>query len=155
MTDSSHSRRPPRLAQVFHSAPLYFVTFCTHDRKPLLAHEIVLAAFLEACRRVEVAGNAAGCFMIMPDHIHVFLRMGPGGKLGLAVKCLRERITKTLRAHRPALQVWQPGFFDHLMRSQESYSAKWEYVRQNPVRAGLVSTPEAWPYQGEVTVIRW
>ena len=31
------------------------------------------------------------------------------------------------------------GFFDHLIRHSESYSEKWEYVRQNPVRAGLVN----------------
>jgi len=31
-----------------------------------------------------------------------------------------------------------PGFFDHILRNDESYSEKWEYVRENPVRAGLV-----------------
>jgi len=33
---------------------------------------------------------------------------------------------------------WQPGFNDHLLRSDENYAEKWEYVFQNPVRAGLV-----------------
>jgi len=46
---------------------------------------------------------------------------------------------------------WQEGFFDHLLRSHDSYSEKWDYVRMNPVRAGLSRTPEAWPYQGEIT----
>ena len=151
----SGPRRPPRLEQVFHSAPLYFVTFCTDDRKHLLANEIVLAAFLDACSRVESAGNTVGCFMIMPDHIHIFIRIGPEGKLGQAVKCLRERITKRLRERDPALKVWQPEFFDHLLRSSESYSTKWDYVRHNPVRAGLINAPDEWPYQGEITVIRW
>ncbi len=45
---------------------------------------------------------------------------------------------------------WQEGFFDHLLRSAESYSEKWEYVRLNPVRAGLCKEPEQWPYQGEI-----
>jgi hypothetical protein len=35
-------------------------------------------------------------------------------------------------------QLWQPGFFDHILRSDESYAEKWNYVRDNPVRAGLV-----------------
>lgn len=43
--------------------------------------------------------------------------------------------------------------FDHLIRHGESYSEKWEYVRQNPVRAGLVGTPEDWPWQGEIMAI--
>jgi REP-associated tyrosine transposase len=42
---------------------------------------------------------------------------------------------------------WQPGCFDRLLRSDESLSDKWAYLRQNPVRAGLVSDPEEWPYQ--------
>jgi len=49
--------------------------------------------------------------------------------------------------------LWQPGFFDHVLRSDESYSQKWEYVRENPVRAGLVRRIDEWPYQGELVVI--
>ena len=43
---------------------------------------------------------------------------------------------------------WQAGVFDHLLRSDESYAEKWLYVRENPVRAGLVARAEDWPYQG-------
>ena len=41
---------------------------------------------------------------------------------------------------------WQAGFFDHRIRDDDSYRAKWSYVMLNPVRAGLVSRPEDWPY---------
>jgi hypothetical protein len=41
-------------------------------------------------------------------------------------------------------------FFDHLIRHSESYAEKWEYVRQNPVRARLVKDPDEWPWQGEI-----
>lgn len=47
------------------------------------------------------------------------------------------------------LPHWQQGFFDHLIRSSESYAQKWEYVRENPVRAGFVTAADTWPYQGE------
>ncbi len=36
------------------------------------------------------------------------------------------------------------------MRVTESCSQKWDYVRANPIRAGLVERPEDWPYAGEV-----
>jgi hypothetical protein len=49
--------------------------------------------------------------------------------------------------------LWQPGFFDHLLRNDESYARKWEYVRENPVRAGLVAERDQWPHQGEIVVI--
>jgi REP element-mobilizing transposase RayT len=50
-------------------------------------------------------------------------------------------------------ELWQPGFFDHVLRSDESYADKWNYVRENPVRAGLVRDASEWPYQGEIVVI--
>jgi hypothetical protein len=46
--------------------------------------------------------------------------------------------------------IWQEHFFDHMLRSSESYSQKWDYVRQNPVRAGLVASADERPWQGEV-----
>ena len=45
------------------------------------------------------------------------------------------------------LQVgWQEGFFDHRIRSNESAEEKRRYILMNPVRAGLVTKPEDWPY---------
>ena len=42
---------------------------------------------------------------------------------------------------------WQPGCFDRLLRREESAEEKWEYIRENPVRAGLVSHWSDWPYR--------
>ena len=38
--------------------------------------------------------------------------------------------------------VWEEESFDHVLRSDESFSEKCEYIRQNPVEAGLVKRPE-------------
>jgi putative transposase len=51
--------------------------------------------------------------------------------------------------------IWQRDYFDRQLRNNESYGEKWEYVRQNPVRAGLVKSPDAWPFQGEINVLPW
>ena len=40
--------------------------------------------------------------------------------------------------------------FDHVIRHDESESEKWEYIRQNPVRARLAVQAEEWPYAGEL-----
>jgi len=50
---------------------------------------------------------------------------------------------------------FQRGGFHHRLRSGESYSEKWRYVEENPVRAGLVKRAEDWPYKGRVHEIRW
>ena len=66
---------------------------------------------------------------------------------------LKQALAKAADLSREETQIWQEGFFDHLMRSDESYSQKWNYVRQNPVRAGLVKSADDWPYQGEIAYI--
>jgi len=55
-----------------------------------------------------------------------------------------------LRATGATPPLWQKEFFDHVLRSDESYESKWHYVRENPVQAGLVSTADDWPYGGEI-----
>ncbi len=45
---------------------------------------------------------------------------------------------------------WQDGFHDYKLRSREGEQRKWEYVCLNPVRYGLVTRPEDWPFGGEV-----
>jgi len=69
-----------------------------------------------------------------------------------------DRRAKTSLGKGPALslakgRIWEEGFFDHVLRSNESYSQKWNYVRKNPVRAGLVKSVTDWPYQGEIVYI--
>lgn len=62
-------------------------------------------------------------------------------------------VSKSLMAREGTL--WQTDFRDTQLRRHESYAAKWEYVRQNPVRAGLVKHADEWPYQGELNLLRW
>jgi putative transposase len=53
------------------------------------------------------------------------------------------------------MPLWQPEFFDHVLRSSDSYEEKWDYVRNNPIRAGLTESANEWKYQGEVTQNRY
>jgi len=85
----------------------------------------------------------------MPDHVHLFVRGDPGFVLSKWVSGLKRAMSVAVEKHR----LWQPGFFDHVLRSAESYSEKWHYVRENPVRAELVDDAAKWPYQGEVVLI--
>ncbi len=147
-------RRPLRLGRIFSVSPLYFVTFCTHDRRACLAsHEVHAAFVLFAQRAADKLGIAVGRYVIMPDHVHLFVRGGPGFVLGRWVGMLKQSLAKAPRWSRKDAQIWQEGFFDHVLRNDESHAQKWEYVRGNPVRAGLVYCWEDWPYQGEIIYI--
>jgi REP element-mobilizing transposase RayT len=43
-------------------------------------------------------------------------------------------------------QLWYPDYYDRFIRDERHYAATVDYIHQNPVRAGLVSHPEAWPW---------
>jgi REP element-mobilizing transposase RayT len=146
--------RPPRLGRLFDTSPLYFVTFCTHLRKPFLARDEVHAAFVVYSQRAQrELSVAVGRYVIMPDHVHLFVRGSPVFRLGPWVGLLKQALAKAARLSRAKTQLWEEGFFDHILRSNESYSQKWNYVRENPVRARLVKSGEDWPYQGEIVYI--
>jgi len=84
----------------------------------------------------------------MPDHIHLLLtplRNEQGWPFPLVdiLQCLKgataHRINKLFHRSGP---VWEEESFDHALRSAESLKEKCEYIRQNPVRAGLVDRAE-------------
>ncbi len=86
----------------------------------------------------------------MPDHVHLFVAGHYDFVLDQWVRALKRTLSTVIYADRPH---WQTGFFDHLIRHEESYGQKWEYVVENPVRAGLVRLSGDWPWQGEIEMI--
>jgi putative transposase len=154
MRDNRGSRypaRPPRLQSRFSNLrPFYFVTFNTYRRFHLLARRDIHEAFYSFCVRAQEHGVAVGKYVLMPDHAHLFVALHTDVSLRKWVKALRLVMGKKLLALGFQKPHWHEGFFDHLLRSRESYSQKWDYVRMNPVRAGLSRTPEEWLYQGEI-----
>ncbi len=156
--DDRFYERPLRLEKVFSKhRPFYFVTFNTLDRLPILAHEEIHDALRSFCTRArEEHDIAVGRYILMPDHVHLFVALPPEGiTLSNWVQSLRSVIGKTLLRLGHQKPHWQEGFFDHLLRSSESYSEKWSYVRMNAVRAGLCKRPEDWTYQGEIVDVRF
>ncbi len=188
--------RLKRLDRLFISRPLYFVTACTESRKPILANAQVHEDFQRFCQTGLERGVFVGNYVLMPDHLHLFVAFGEEYESALVdarlrrsqtgatedearvnrrsqadategravaavcdrrlsvlsdwMKSLKNSLSKTLREMQIPAPHWQKGFFDHVLRSEESYSEKWLYVAENPVRKGLVARYEDWPYQGEI-----
>jgi len=101
--------------------------------------------------RGETRGAWLGSYVLMPDHLHAFVIVDDERlKLSTWMKSLKNTLSNTLREKDVLSPHWQKGFFDHILRSGDSYSEKWEYVRENPVRAGLVKAWSDWPFVGEI-----
>jgi REP element-mobilizing transposase RayT len=116
-------RTPPRLDRVIPNNPVFFVTFCTYRRKPLLATDVVNQTLIDFAARAYADHNiAVGRYVIMPDHIHL-LFCGPdnfelGGWVGMLKQCVEKQIVRDTSGE----PLWQRRFFDHVLRSEESYA---------------------------------
>jgi REP element-mobilizing transposase RayT len=90
--------------------------------------------------------------VVMPDHVHLLLTPLPDNQgwpypLPMILKRIKgvsaRSVNKLMGTSGP---VWQEESFDYLPRCDESFQEKLEYIRQNPVRKGLVARPEDYPW---------
>jgi REP element-mobilizing transposase RayT len=142
-----------RLRWVWVRDPIYFITTCTHGRRRVLVQPALVECLLAEWHAAEKRhGWRVGRYVVMPDHVHFFAAPVAGARaLEMFVGSWKQWTAKAVLFRiRETSPFWQRRFFDHVLRSRQSYAEKWEYVRQNPVRAGLVAAPEEWPYAGHV-----
>jgi len=149
-----------RLDRIWVKDPIYFTTTCTYRRQAILTTDAVADILVNEWQTArERHGWAVGRYVIMPDHVHFFCAPELEAKtLSEFVGSWKRWTSRRIHAQgqpRTASSattppLWQREFFDHVLRSSESYSQKWDYVRENPVRAGFVTGADEWKHAGEI-----
>jgi len=130
---------------IFRGQPtIAFLTVCTRKPKPGLANDAVHCALVASWQKADAW--LVGFYLVMPDHIHLFC--APRNEGCTIEQWIAFWKGQFRRLHGPDALRFQPRGFHHRLRRGENYHEKWEYVRANPVRAGLVSRAEDWPYSG-------
>jgi REP element-mobilizing transposase RayT len=144
---------PQRRLQGFnyHSTDhVYFVTMrartgTTPFTDPALA-EMCLASrhWRRADRGVELYA-----FCLMPDHLHLLLRLTDARRdLGHVIGAFKSFTTTQSWKKGWKGVLWQPRFYDHIVRGEEDARTKARYIVANPERKGLVAQGETYPYCG-------
>ena len=149
-------KRPAHQSVVehFNSSRIVFLTVCTEKRNSILCNDAVHQLLVESWKKADAW--MVGRYILMPDHIHLF-----GSPVGVEYPALKVWVNywKSLSARNwpdsPVGKVWQRDFWDTQLRNGENYTEKWQYVLNNPVRAGLVGQADEWPYQGEICGLQW
>jgi mono/diheme cytochrome c family protein/REP element-mobilizing transposase RayT len=121
---------------------IFFVTICCTPRgkNQLRSSEIARAIFDSIEFRNQNETWYAHLVCMMPDYLHALISFP-------CQKPMRQIIADWKRFLATRLRIdWQRDFFDHRLRKKESYREKADYIRANPVRAGLVSQSDEWPY---------
>ena len=153
------TRKPNRLTDYDYSQNgVYFLTFCTNERRQILSR-IDAAADLFSLPTVYLtdAGQIVGAaiekiperypgvfvdrFVIMPNHVHLLLRIEPCGRfdnrpyersvpsVGYIVRYCKASVTR-----QTGKNVWQKGFYDHIVRDERDYLGCAQYIENNPAK---------------------
>src|ERR1043166_5762497 len=101
--------KPPRLDLIYINQPLYFVTFCTLHRRALLTNTEVHTKFRMYCTRAVEYNVGVGRYVIMPNHVHLFVRGAAEFELGVWVRGLKRAVAAAVAGN---ATIWQPVFFD-------------------------------------------
>jgi putative transposase len=130
---------------------IVFLTVCAKDRVPWMAQRAVQESLEEIWRKADAW--LVGTYLLMPDHLHLFC--APRDLHFTIEQWLTFWKREFSRKHLSENWPRQRNGFHHRLRDPREYEDKWRYVEENPVRKGLVTRPEDWPFQGMLHPLRW
>jgi len=139
-------RKPNRLENFDYSQNgAYFITICAKDRKPILSavgancvRPTKIGTVIEnEINRISSIYDSVSIdkYVIMPNHIHLLIRLDNNGRTQFAptisriIKQFKGSVTKQLGE-----SIWQKSFYDHIIRDEYDYLAKWKYIDDNPAK---------------------
>ena len=134
----------------------YFITICVNGRKKILSN-IVGTGVLD-CPQVNLKYHgiiaekyinqlsnfyndiSVDKYVIMPDHIHLLITILKG-QSGTPVPTNKNSVIsnfvstfKRFCNREYGNNIWQPRYYDHIIRNQEDYNYTWEYIENNPIK---------------------
>ncbi len=150
---------PSGLHRTYGAHHLHFITCSCFHRLPFLksarARDRVLEILQQTRRRYRfvVVG-----YVVMPEHIHLLLSEPEVGSPSTVMQVLKQRTARALLPRRrrrdprqgelfgeePRRAFWQTRFYDFNLWSTKKRVEKLRYMHRNPVKRGLVESPEQW-----------
>jgi putative transposase len=138
------------------AANVYFLTICTAKKQSYFSNPILSKVIVDELKHRHKNGEIKlFCYCIMPDHLHLLVSLEENyiqKKGAFGERTLQDwissfkRYTSRIGSSHNIKSLWQSNFYDHIVRNDESLSGICEYILNNPVRKGMVSTWEEYPY---------
>ncbi|MDB4979151.1 MAG: transposase [Candidatus Peribacteria bacterium] len=116
------------------------ITIVTMSRNPVFIHDCNAREAIETLYRVQdLHPFFLYGFVIMPDHLHILLKILPPGSVSKIIGSFKSNTTRNLGLH----QLWQERFH---IKEIKNRSAALHYIHANPVKAGLVQIPDSYAW---------
>ena len=103
-------------------------------------------------------------YVILPDHIHLFLRPDSGANISTIMHSFKRNVSRDINIlihngidaapggvdNYPRLRgmhfQWQSSFHDHIIRGQRDFNTHIEYIRHNPLKHAVAQPGADYPY---------
>jgi len=156
--NESHTRKSIRLKDYDYSQNgVYYITLCIKNRREILgslvggddhiAPQVALSKYGMIVKKyiegigLHYQGVVVDKYIIMPNHIHVIIILDKGvmwssPPTNAAHAIIPEviRSFKTLVTKEIGFSFWQKSYYDHIVRDEEDYLTKWNYIDTNPAK---------------------
>ncbi|SRR5581483_6878579 len=153
---------PWGLKRYYGSGDLHFITASCYRRQPLMATARARDLFVRVLEQVRqryqfvVVGYVA-----MPEHFHLLISEPEKANPSMVIQALKLGVARRIlsarkrREKRKAAQeglwlepvpkhFWQARFYDYNIWGGRKRMEKLRYIHRNPVRRGLVESPDQW-----------
>ncbi len=137
----------PRLKHIDLKDYPYMTTTVILNREPILNDTEIADIML----KVILSGSKQKwyyllSFVIMPEHIHLVI-IPEGKKISECMKSVKGFSGwKINKKYNKKGSIWQSGFYNWILDSQEKVLSRIKYIEENPVRKGIVERPEDYKY---------
>jgi REP-associated tyrosine transposase len=149
---------PQGLARIYGQGDWHYLTCSCYRRLQFLGsarRRDLFLNILEQTRR-KYQFIVAG-YVVMPEHFHLLISEPKLGNPSLVMQVLKQRVSRKCRekrraaANQPTLLAaelprafWQTRFYDFNVGTKSKYAEKLNYIHFNPVKRGLVQSPDLW-----------
>ena len=127
----------------------YFVTICTHERNPIFKDNAMVRELIRVLK--DTSKNSFGfkvwAYCFMPDHLHLLVEgESHDSDLKRFISSYKQHTGYYYKMHvaqgfspaqRKSFKLWQPSYYDHILRKDEDILSVAMYIVNNPVRKGL------------------
>jgi putative transposase len=135
-----------KLIRYQHTGQFHFLTFSCYRRKPLLGHESAYACFERELERIRKRyGLVVAGYVLLPEHVHLLVGEPSVSSLAVALQVLKQQTSRKLK-RKGETHLWQRRYYDFNVWNHDKTVEKLKYMHRNPVRRGLVTKPEDWPW---------
>jgi putative transposase len=127
----------------------YFLTFCTFRRRQVfIAEATVNLTRNEILRAADREQFTITAYCFMPDHLHVLVEALAETADARRFIARAKQFSGYAWSARTGQPLWQRYGFERVLRDDDATIDVARYILENPVRAGLASAPEAYPFSG-------